>query len=193
MPAAMCPRRFQLDGGAVPNDSDHVPHAQHVPQQVKNLFPHRGRQQEVHDWIEAAVERRKQKSNLVGSVGNALPEARGVGYLGPYVEDPDQVVGHEADGEQEEDEEGLPGCPGVMGRVGQARFVLRSCVQFKGDLDVRHYQCDKHQPEADQHHHVDVGLPLLMVEPLVVKTPVGQKRVRVSLSFPQFSKVKNLQ
>lgn len=132
-PAALA---VQLDTGAAPADPADIVHTKHAAHQAQRLLPHRRGQQEVHDGVQAAVEGRKQQSHLVGFVGNAAPETRRVCDLGPYVEHPDQVVGHETDGEEDEDDEGLPGGSGVAGGVGQVRFLLRRSQKRERDRSI---------------------------------------------------------
>ena len=78
-------------------------------QQPHHLLPHGRRQQEVHDGIQAAVECREEQGHLFGLVDHAPPVAGRVGDLADDVEDAHYVVGHEAHGEEDEDEERLVG------------------------------------------------------------------------------------
>ena len=138
-------------------------------QQPHHLLPHGRRQQEVHDGIQAAVECREEQGHLFGLVDHAPPVAGRVGDLGDDVEDAHYVVGHEAHGIEEEDEEGLFGRPGIAGRVGQVGLLLGRPQQLEGDLDVAHHHAAVADPEDDHQQEVGVALPLGVLEYLILE------------------------
>ena len=166
---------IDLAGGAGSTDSSDVCHTGHVAQQAQHLLPHWGRQQEVHDGIQAAVEGREQQSHLVGLVSHTPPITGRVCDLSSYVEHPDHVIRDKTEREEEEDEEGLPGGSGVVGGVGQVWFVMWRPEQRAGDLPVGHDQRDEDQPEDHQETDVDVGFPLCIQELPVVETSGNTK------------------
>lgn len=136
--------------------------AEALPDDMLSRFAHRSRQQEVHDRIQAAVENGEQKSDLVG-VAHHLQLVAGIEEieLGEDVERADGVVGHKADGEEEEDEEGLLGGLFVFVGVGEVRLVLGHLKQPESDLCVGDDEHDEDEPEHQHHREVDVRLPIV--------------------------------
>lgn len=69
------------------------------------------------------------------------------------------MVGPEADGEQEEDEEGFLGGPFVSLCVGKVRLVPRHPQQPRSNLGVGDHQHDEDEPEQHHQNRVEVGFP----------------------------------
>ena len=132
-------------GAAVPGS----PNLQ-VEEVAKNLLggsAYWARQQEVHDWIQAAVEGSEQEHCFIGSVHQSGPGAVCVVDLRVDVETAEDVVGDEADGEEEEDKKGLLGCPVILECVGKIRMLSEILLQLEGNLDIGDDQGEEDQPE----------------------------------------------
>lgn len=85
------------------------------------------------------------------------------------------MVWCKADGEQEEDKEGLFGGSFVSLCVREVRLIPRHAQQLRRDLPIGHHEHDEDEPEQQHQHAVEVGFPfgfaatLLILETFVIE------------------------
>ncbi|CAB1327719.1 unnamed protein product, partial [Coregonus sp. 'balchen'] len=95
----------------------------------------------------------KAENNNMTSLAQVIA-GWGLAELGEDVDWAEGVVGPEADGEQEEHEEGLPGGAAVAVGVGEVRFIPGHLKEAHGYLPIGYNQQAEHSPEQQHQSHV---------------------------------------